>query len=173
MGLEAIISLMFVWPQSPLYPPKQLSAWCRGWSFHWNLRWFIHIRESGFTGSGERVVIVFKQCSSEWYRVCSQSASKFLRQRRRKGISGFLEMFRTTLGSSLADKYSNFPAHSLPACPLLVHGAKYSIPESPSPGGNRRSSSFAFLSLRHKEKACPHFMGPQRVIFLPHFWHQG
>ena len=128
---------------------------------------------------GESIVIVCKQCSSEWCRVCSQSASKFLRQRRRKGISGFLEMFRTTLGSSLADKYSSFPAHSLPACPLLPSTGLWSkvqhpwIPESPNPGRNQRSSSFAFLSLRYNEKACPHFVGPQRVIFLPYFWHQG
>eukprot|EP00069_Balaena_mysticetus_P012936 bmy_07987T0 len=52
----------------------------------------------------------------------------------------------------------------------------WSVQESTAslnPQGGGEISAAAHSLLFHKERACPRFMGPQKVIFLPHFWHQG
>lgn len=92
--------------------------------------------------------------------------SKFLGQKRKKGVSGILEMLTIALERSLADKYSNLPAHSLPACPLLVCAGKYNIPEF-SRGREIHAAAHSLSHLYATNKACPWFTGPPEIIFLP------
>lgn len=93
-------------------------------------------------------------------RIVSATSSWDAGERREcQGSSGCPQPHR---GNSLADKYSNLPAPGRPACPPPGLCRRVWQPRIPTGGEKLVTQLLGFSPLCHKERACPHLMGPPK-----------